>query len=139
MKPVAFLRSASERALQDLLMAHADALLRGQMDRQALLAPYDAAVRDQAESLLALAERIQQSMVRVVPSDQFVGRLGQLLTQESAVQSRGLWGRLRQLPPRTQLVAGIGGATLTAGLVLIASRSVPSALEYWRNRREATA
>ena len=132
---------AAQRALQELLMAHADALVSGAPDRQAVLAAYDEETRAQAAELLALAERIQDTMSEVAPSEQFVRQLGaQLATAPTVVPSRSLWGRVRHLPPRVQLAAGIGGATLTAGVVLLLSRTlVPGALESWRNRRAVTA
>ncbi len=132
---------AAQRALQELLMAHADALVSGSPERQALLTAYDEETRAQAAELLALAERIQHTMSEVTPSEQFVRRLGvQLATAPTVVPSRSLWGRVRHLPPGVQLAAGIGGATLTAGVVLLISRSVvPGALESWRSRHTVTA
>jgi|GEM_PF-1280386 len=136
-----FRNRAAQRALQDLLMAHADALVSGAADREALLSPYGEETLAEASELLALAERIQHAMSEVSPSEQFVQQLGnQLATAPTVVPSRSLWGRVRHLPPRVQLAAGIGGATLTAGVVLLISRAlVPGALESWRNRRTVTA
>ena len=132
---------AAQRALQELLMRHADALVSGAEDREALLSAYDDETRAEAAELLALAERIQHTMTEVAPSEQFVRQLAvQLATAPTVVPSRSLWGRVRHLPPRVQLAAGIGGATLTAGVVLLISRSlVPGALESWRSRRTVTA
>ncbi len=132
---------AARQTLQELLMAHADALVSGSADRAALLSDYDEPTRAEAAELLALAERIQHAMGEVAPSEQFVRQLGtQLATAPTVVPSRSLWGRMRHLPPGVQLVAGIGGATLTAGVVLLISRAlVPGALASWRSRRTVTA
>jgi len=129
-----------ERQLHDFLMAHADALVSGTLDVDRLLDQYDLLVNNQVESLLVLAEQMSRSLVEVNPSEQFVNQLRvQLLDETYELRDPGLWRRIRQLPPRTQLAAGIGGATLTAGLVLIASRSFPDALDFWRNRRTLLA
>jgi hypothetical protein len=105
-----------------------------------LLAQYDRVELDQVKGLLTLAERVNQTLVEVAPSEQFVAQLRRQLTDASDLANRlSLWGRIRALPPRTQLVAGIGGATLTAGVVILASRSVPEAIDNWRHRRAAIA
>ncbi len=135
--PVIF-RNRSEQQLPDFLMTHADALIAGTMDRETLLAQADWVIRSQAEHLLDLAENVQHAMTSVVPSEHFVKQLGLQLTASSD-DALSWWHKLRQLSPRTQIAAGIGGATITAGLVLLASRSMPDALEIWRNRRTATA
>ncbi len=136
---VPFLKRRSETQLEDLLIAHADALASGTLDLGSLLAQYDRVEPDQVNDLLTLAERINQTLVEVAPSDQFVAHLRRQLTEASDLDHLSLWGRIRALPPRTQLVAGIGGATLTAGVVILASRSVPDAIDNWRHRRAAIA
>jgi len=46
-----------------------------------------------------------------------------------------MWQRIHQLPLRMRLAAGIGGATLTAGVLLIASRPyLMDVLTSWRDR-----
>lgn len=116
-------------------MAHADALVFGTDDHEKLPGPYDNVIREQAGNLIVLTERINQSLEEVVPSEHFVSQLRYKLI-ESALPTANWWERLRNLPPRTQWAAGIGGATLTAGVVLIASRST---LGFWRNRRDFAA
>jgi hypothetical protein len=130
-----FFRQYIDRQIEDFLMAHADALVSGSPEFDDLLDQYDEVVRSQVEGLFTLAERVSGSLIPVAPSEKFVNRLRHELIDAASVEPRSLWGRIRSLPPRTQIAAGIGGATLTAGVVLIASRSMPSALEYWRNRR----
>ncbi len=134
MKLPFFFRQYIDRQVEDFLMAHVDALVSGSPDVDQLLDRYDDEIRDQVEGLFTLAERISQSLIPVAPSEQFVNRLRHELTDAASAEPRSLWGRIRSLPPRTQIAAGIGGATLTAGVVLIASRSMPNALEYWRSR-----
>lgn len=132
MKMPAFFNNTLKRQVQHVLAAHADALLAGTVDREKLLEPYDEVIREQVESLFTLAERIHASVSEVAPSDHFVSQLRFDLLEQAARQMT--WREwLRNLPPRTQWAAGIGGATLTAGVVLIASRST---LEFWRNRRD---
>jgi hypothetical protein len=133
--PPLFNRSIRHQ-IQTLLMNHADAIIVGSADRERLLEPYDNVLREQAESLFVVAERINDVLVEVVPSEQFVTQLRFDLLETALAEQTSLWERIRNLPPRTQLAAGIGGATLTAGMVIIATRSMPSALEFWRNRRD---
>jgi hypothetical protein len=132
-------RRRADAQIRDLLLAHADALVSGTLDLNRLLAKHRQVPLSQVEDLFALAEQIQRTLVQVTPSEQFVARLHQELLAPEEVAARSWWGRLRGLPPRTQLAAGIGGATLTAGVVILASRSVPDAIDHWRQRRAATA
>ncbi len=138
MNLLASFRSRLERQYNDVLMAHADALRTGYVDRDALLVHYDPQDRREIESLMDLAEQMHQILFSVNPSEQFIAQLHHQLLQDLDDESRTLLERIRYMPPGLQIAAGIGGATLTAGLVLIASRSMPDALEFWR-RRTATA
>jgi hypothetical protein len=130
-----FFKQYIDHQIEDFLMAHADSLVSGSPEFDRLLDQYDDVVQGQVEGLFTLAERISRTLMPVAPSEQFVNRLRHELIDSASAEPRSLWGRIRSLPPRTQIAAGIGGATLTAGVVLIASRSMPNALEYWRNRR----
>jgi hypothetical protein len=133
--PPLFNRSIRHQ-IQNLLMSHADALIAGSLDLEKALEPYDDVIREQTSSLLQVAERLTDALVEVTPSDQFVSALRYELVETALFDQATWWDRLRSLPPRTQWAAGIGGATLTAGVVLIATRSMPNALEFWRNRRD---
>jgi hypothetical protein len=133
--PPLFNRSIRHQ-IQDLLISHADALIAGTLDREKALEPYDTVIREQTDSLRLLAERLNHALIEVDPSDQFVSALRYELVETAFSDQATWWDRLRSLPPRTQWAAGIGGATLTAGVVLIATRSMPNALEFWRNRRD---
>jgi len=134
-----FFRNHRQHQLQDLLMAYVDRLVSGTRDANAVLEQVDQDLRNQVEDLLALTDRISRVLTEVTPSEEFVAQLRYQLTEAGGHESRSLWTRIRHLPPRTQLAAGIGGATLTAGVVLIAARTLPEALDLWRNRHAAAA
>ncbi|MBN1200424.1 MAG: hypothetical protein JXJ20_01085 [Anaerolineae bacterium] len=120
-------------------MAHADALAAGVLDLDTLLEQYNEIAYSQVEELLTLANRISQTLSDVTPAREFVDDLRRQLSEGIIPGNRSWWERIRQLPPSAQLAAGIGGATLTAGVVLIASRPVLDALADWRSRRTAAA
>jgi hypothetical protein len=134
-----FFRNHREQQLQDVLMSYVDALVSGTHDAYSVLERFDPDTRGQVEDLLNLTDRISEVLTEVNPSDEFVAELGYRLSEAGGQEGHSLWTRIRRLPPRTQLAAGIGGATLTAGVVLIAARTLPEALDLWRNRRAAAA
>jgi hypothetical protein len=134
-----FFKNHREHHLQDFLMAYADALVSGTRDADSVLEQFDRDMRGQVEDLLTLTDQISQVLTEVAPSEEFIAQLRYRLTEVGGPESRSLWTRIRRLPPRTQLAAGIGGATLTAGVVLIAARTLPEALDLWRNRHAAAA
>jgi hypothetical protein len=130
----------STRDLRNFLTIHTDALLAGTLDLNKLLELYDTVAWSQVEGLVQLVERLNRSMVEVTPSEHFVEQLRRQLLEIPTFEQPSLWQRIRELPPRTQLAAGIGGATLTAGVVLLASRPVLGAVNnVWRNRRTVIA
>ncbi|MGQ9851160.1 MAG: hypothetical protein ACUVSU_14025 [Aggregatilineaceae bacterium] len=135
-----FFRGPSQRWQRNLLMAHADALVTGSAARDRVRAACARSGETELEALLELTERIERAMPPVAPSERFVAELHQRLLQaEVAQSSRSLWARVQRLPWRTRIAAGIGGATLTAGVVILATRSVYDALGNRRNRRAITA
>jgi hypothetical protein len=131
-----FNRHQQHQHTQDLLMAHAEALISGTLNLDQLLASFDQETRREIGDLLILAERVNNTLVQVDPSEKFVAHLRQELAQADAalLHHTSVWQWIRHLPPRTQIAAGIGGATLTAGMVLIASRALPEVWSYWRSR-----
>lgn len=135
-----FLKSDQlQNQVEDLLVAHADALAAGYSERDLLLDHCDWVLRSQVEGLFDLAEQVAGSLVETLPSEQFVAGLRQALLAGGEMPARLWWVRIRQLPPRTQLAAGIGGAALTAGVFWLASRALPEALDLWRSRRTMAA
>ena len=136
--PFSRFKNSQRSQIDDLLMRHADALIAGNFDADYLFSEYDAELLRQANELLALGERLNAHMREVSPSEQFIRRLYHELLDGVEPEQLSLWGRVRHLPPRTQIAAaaGIGGAaTLTAaGVVLIAFRPKLGPLEYLRNR-----
>jgi hypothetical protein len=134
-----FFKNQREHQLQDVLMDYVDALVSGTRDISSMLEQFDRDTRGQIDDLLALTNRISKVLTEVTPSDEFIAELRYQLTEAGNPEGISWWKRIRRLPPRTQLAAGIGGATLTAGVVLIAARTLPEALDMWRNRRAAAA
>ncbi len=134
-----FFRRPSQRWQRNLLMAHADALVAGSPASEQMRLACARSGETELETLLVLAERIERAMPPVTPSEQFVAELRQRLLQAERRQALSLWGRVQRLPLRTRVAAGIGGATLTAGVVFLATRSVYDALGNRRNRRAITA
>jgi hypothetical protein len=135
-------KNHQKHQVRDFLMAHADAIISGVFDLETSLEQHDQVALSQVEDLLNLAERISESLVGVTPSEQFVAQLRHQLSQATFSDSRRLWGRVRQLPPRTQLAAGIGlggAATLTGVFLLASRRPLLGMLEGWRSRRTMTA
>ena len=82
-----------------------------------------------------IVERLSRTLVEVKPSELFVEQLRQQLLYSQRPDPQTMWQRIHQLPLRMRLAAGIGGATLTAGVLLIASRPyLMDVLTSWRDR-----
>jgi hypothetical protein len=129
-------KNRPDNQFQDLLMAHADGLVAGNLDREQLRSRHSRLSLSDIDDLFTLAERISLALIEISPSPDFVDELRLRLLEVADQHNRSLWGKLRHMPRRTQLAAGIGGATLTAGVVLVAHRPMrDAALELWRNRR----
>ena len=133
--PFPFSKKSPQDAFNDLLWAQTNSLLSGRGNRRRTLHQSD----EQIQGLLTLARLLSQVLVPVKPSDAFVEDLRQQLLTATPDEHRTWYERVRQLPPGVQLAAGIGGATLTAGVVLVARRPVMDALDLWRNRRSISA
>lgn len=121
--------------LEDVLAAHADALIRG-VPSAFSAEGLSETERAEAHSLMFLADRLHAGLVPVTPDAAFVARLrAELLAQ--APERPALLLRWRSLPERYKLVARIGGLTLTAGLALLASSRVLELLLRSQRRERA--
>jgi hypothetical protein len=127
-------------ALEHLLSAHADALIRKPNvqadDFDFLFDEYgldEAEVAD-AESLLQIAHQLNE-LTEVAPSDAFVARLKNELTGAQAESALIL--RWRRLPATYRLAASVGGMTLTAGLLLLAGRRIVDVIGFLQRRQQS--
>lgn len=110
---------SNEVKLQDLLSEFTDALLDGQETRQLeqIVFGYDAP-EDEVTRFTLMIRQLQQVFVTREPSDKFVKRLKQDLTGQ---KNDGLLERLRYLPARVQVAAGVA---VVAGFMLITRRRI---------------
>lgn len=106
---------ASQYPLEDLLSAVTDALLTGGDDLDTIIAQYDAP-RSSVENLVGFIRLLHQTLVGVQPSSRFVQKLKRDLTGS---EESGLVSRVRYLPPRVQIAAGL---VAIAGFMLLAHR-----------------
>lgn len=95
--------STSSYTLEDLLSAVTDALIAGDEEIEPIVARYEVP-RSSVEGLLGLIRRLHQTLVGVQPSARFVAHLRQDLIGTS---QQGLLARVRYLPPRVQIAAGV--------------------------------
>jgi hypothetical protein len=105
----------SDVQLQNLLAALTDDLLTANGDVNTLAERYQIS-SDEVHSLLALIDQMNQAFVPVQPSERFVRRLHQDLI---GGESSNVLVRVRKLPPRVQLAAGLA---LMAGFVFLSRR-----------------
>jgi hypothetical protein len=101
--------------LQNLLDAVTEAILHEEQDIEIIVHRY-AVPRADVEGLVNVIKRLHLVLVGVHPSRRFAQRLRQDLMGE---QQRNVINRLRYLPPRVQIAAGIA---LIAGFMLISRR-----------------
>lgn len=131
-----FFKRHLDRQLGDLLMSYADALIAGLA--WSTSSKYNGSY-EEPEDLFALTQQLHRALVPVEPSSLFVRELRRRLLSEEFTAQRSLWERTRQLPLPVQIAAGIGGATLTAGIVLFARRPLMDAIDEIRSRRTSIA
>jgi type VI protein secretion system component VasF len=105
----------NDSPISALLSALTDALLddRGSLDQ--IISRYNVPRRD-AESMVGLIRKLSVVLVRVRPSRRFVQQLKLELT---GVSQHGVFQRVRFLPPRVQIAAGVA---LLAGFMLLSRR-----------------
>ena len=120
-----------------MLLAYADALVAG----LAWSLPFNkrGVAPEQSEDLFALTEQLHHTLVPVEPSPIFVRELRSHLMDTRLGDEPALWARTRQLPLPVQIAAGLGGATLTAGIVLVARRPLLDALDELRSHHTSIA
>jgi hypothetical protein len=106
---------ASQHPLDDLLSAVTDALLTGEDELDTIIAQYDVP-RSNVENLVLFIRRLHQTLVGVQPSPRFVQKLKRDLI---GTEETGLVSRVRYLPPRVQMAAGV---VAIAGFMLLARR-----------------
>src|SRR5579863_1921018 len=112
----------SDPRLDALLTLHLDALLNAPEAAQALQAQTTDA---RTYELMRLADRLSNTLQPISPSAEFVERLRNEFIAEAPPALLARWRKLPgwdKLPPRYQTAAKVGGATLTAGLMLLAVR-----------------
>jgi hypothetical protein len=115
----------SDTHLQDLVSAVTDALLAGDRNIDAIISRYPVS-RAQVNGLVNIIRGLHVTLVGAQPSQQFVTRLRQDLMGEPVPS---VITRIRRLPPRVQIAAGIA---LLAGFMLIQRRRMQ---EYARQER----
>jgi hypothetical protein len=102
--------------LQNLLSAVTDALLADKKgDIDGIIGRY-AVPRAEVDSLIGIVRRLHLMMVGAQPSRRFVRRLK---TDLIGIPERNVVARVRHLPPRVQIAAGIA---LVAGFMLLSRR-----------------
>ena len=101
--------------LENLLSAVTDALLVSDDNLDAVIAQYDVSP-DTVTRLVNLIRRLHVTFVGVQPSQRYVQRLKKDLI---GVPGKGVLARVRYLPPRVQIAAGIA---VLAGFMLISRR-----------------
>jgi hypothetical protein len=129
-------QNAQESGLESLLAAHLDALIAGQDDFDPQLTRYGLtpAQTTEATDLLSLAQRLRETLTPVAPSEAFTSRLkGELIGDQPVT----LLVRWRKLPAHYQLAAKLGGLTLTAGILLLASRRALNVLDALQHREQS--
>jgi hypothetical protein len=131
-------RNVQEKSIEDLLTAQADALLAGRDDSDLKPDRYGIVPSQVPEvtELLDLARQLRDSLVPVTVSEEFVRRLKSELVGEQPVT---LFVRWRKLPPQYQLAAKLGGLTLGAGIVLLATRRALEVLDSLHRRNQPEA
>jgi hypothetical protein len=109
--------NSEDRSLEDLLSAVTDALM-AEADKQnveAIIARSRVPRKD-IQNYIQLINRLHISLVGVQPSRRFVRRLKHELI---GTPDRNVISRVRHLPPRVQIAAGIA---LVAGFMFISRR-----------------
>ncbi len=122
---------ATEYHLDNLFAAVTDALLADpNADLDTIIAQY-AVPRANVDSLLGVIRRLHLTLVGAQPSRRFVRRLKNDLMGDA---QRGVMTRIRYLPARVQIAAGIA---LVAGFMLLTRRHLLDDVKH--DKKEAPA
>src|SRR5688572_13187219 len=105
----------SDVHIQNLLSAITDALLAEDANLDQIVEHYNVS-RAQVEGAIFLIRRLHQALVGVQPSRRYVRRLKQDLV---GAPDTNLINRVRYLPPRVQIAAGVA---LLAGFMILTRR-----------------
>jgi type VI protein secretion system component VasF len=106
---------ANNLELENLLSAVTEAMLADSHDDLDAIVSRYAVPRQEVEGLIGIIQRLHMTLVGAKPSRRFVGRL-----RHELVGSRyNVVSRIRYLPPRVQIAAGIA---LVAGFMLLSRR-----------------
>lgn len=101
--------------IADLLSAVTEVMLSGDGNLDAVVKRYSVP-RSEVEGFITVIRRLHVALVGVQPSRRFVRRLKQDLV---GAQTKNIIDRVRYLPPRVQIAAGIA---LIAGFILFNRR-----------------
>ncbi|MEM6282775.1 MAG: hypothetical protein AAF787_11320 [Chloroflexota bacterium] len=120
-----------EVRVQDFLADLTDAQLAGNADALRLAARYDIPAAE-AQALATTVNRLDVAFVDVTPSTKFRAKLRSELVVEPTAE--GMVGRMRNLPPRIQIAAGVA---LIAAMTLLGRRrlagEMQNLLKHWRD------
>lgn len=107
--------SYSDSHLHTLLSAVTESILDEQHDLERIFARYQVP-RAEFDALISVIDRLHRVLVRVRPSRRFAQQLKLELLD---VPNHGVLQRVRFLPPRVQIAAGVA---LLAGFMLLSRR-----------------
>ena len=122
----------SDVKMQNLLTEMTDILLTGEGDLDALLKQYSLSSGDMQE-IVKLLNQLDKVLVPVQPSDRFAQRLHQDLL---ATDGTNVLVRVRRLPPRVQIAAGLA---LVAGFMFFSRRHFSSDARQEKQHKRAAA
>jgi len=115
---------ANDLELQNLLSAVTDAMLADKNgDIDTIIGRY-AVPRAEVDSLIGIIQRLHMVLVGAQPSRRFVRRLK---TDLIGTSERNVVARIRYLPPRVQIAAGIA---LVAGFMLLSRRRMIEEIQH---------
>jgi hypothetical protein len=118
--------------IQNLLDAITDSVLAGEGDLESLTQKHGIP-SGELQSMALMINQLNRVIVPVQPSQRFVQRLHQDLM---GVEGANMLVRVRRLPPRVQLAAGIA---LVAGVMILSRRRAGSEARHEKAHERAAA